>query len=59
MQLEPEDFTIQATVKFLNGIRIFVQREKVEDLRPILNTKSLAMLQERITRSKTGYNDYV
>eukprot|EP01017_Pseudomicrothorax_dubius_P051081 TRINITY_DN9767_c0_g1_i6.p1 TRINITY_DN9767_c0_g1~~TRINITY_DN9767_c0_g1_i6.p1 ORF type:complete len:231 (+),score=43.23 TRINITY_DN9767_c0_g1_i6:133-825(+) len=51
------DFSLHAVVKFLRGVRLFVEKRGMEDVRPILTSKSFNFLLDRITNTSLQYNE--
>jgi hypothetical protein len=52
MNLNTDDISLTNIIKFLNGVRIYTQKENSMDIRPIINNKSFDILSERIRKNQ-------
>ncbi|EAR95992.1 hypothetical protein TTHERM_00125580 (macronuclear) [Tetrahymena thermophila SB210] len=52
------DFSLQALVKYLRGMRVFVTKKNIEDIRPMMQAKHFSTMIGRVNNTATNYTEY-
>lgn len=52
------DFTLHAIIKYLRGVKVFVTKRNVDDIRPMLQAKHFKNMVGRLSNTASAYTEY-
>lgn len=52
------DFSLHALVKYMRGMKVFITKRNIEDIRPMMQAKHFSTMLGRMNNTATNYTEY-